>query len=158
MLALLRKHRDNLAELELQRSQYGASVPLEIINGIKAEQEEIERIEQRIADLAEIEEYIAANERKPDIVTPDSNGSALRSIETKIDNLRVDVHRIDTQQQLLRAQFDQQTQRMSEKFAELDKRLGTDPFLSIPRGWIAGGALVMLAVLFLLIVVTWRLF
>lgn len=49
----LRQYRKNLAHWEGQKAKYGLNVPLDILNGIDDAQENIERIEARLAELNE---------------------------------------------------------------------------------------------------------
>lgn len=53
LLQQLRIQRANLGELELQRAQFGARVPLDLVNDIRRVEEEIARLEQRLAALPE---------------------------------------------------------------------------------------------------------
>ena len=48
---LLIKHHANLRELEQQKARYGIDVPLHLINSVKREETEIERISQELENL-----------------------------------------------------------------------------------------------------------
>jgi predicted DNA-binding transcriptional regulator len=50
--ALLRKQRGALRELEWQKAQFGLRVPLDLINDINRVHVEIEKLEERLADIA----------------------------------------------------------------------------------------------------------
>lgn len=50
---LLSQHQENLRELELQKALYGVDVPLHLINAIKHEEAEIERIKGELGNLGE---------------------------------------------------------------------------------------------------------
>ncbi|MFZ1708534.1 MAG: hypothetical protein WAW20_08035, partial [Anaerolineae bacterium] len=45
--------RSNLAELEMQRIQYGIQVPLSLINGINQTKRDIARLEDQLSNLAD---------------------------------------------------------------------------------------------------------
>lgn len=51
---LLEQHRENLAVLETQRAQHGIDPPLDLVNGIKREKIEIQRLEELLASLEQV--------------------------------------------------------------------------------------------------------
>lgn len=154
LLALLRKHKNNLAQLELQRANFGISVPLDVINSLEYEKTEIERLESELASLEQITEARTENNEGDDMPLTDNQ---VESIERRFDKLRDDLHALDTRQQIMITELSQVNKRL-EIIESRITGMSNDPFLVIPRSWLIIGALAMVTVLVLLIIVNWRMF
>lgn len=104
LLEELQRRRNNLAQLELQKSQHGIAVPLSIINGIELEKAEIHKIEQILALEKDDSKWIGFDDSEPGIAAKDMADSWLvdqmNRIMDKLDQLSTRVSGVEAAQRV----------------------------------------------------------
>lgn len=154
----LRQHRANLAELRLQAARHGTDVPLALINQMRHEQQEIERIEQELAAEDDIETNMAAAARPQvgDDMTEArlaNNEQTLQRMDQKIDKMSDLMRTLDTRLTAVEVRFEEMKREMHEVRTELQQmRSGA----GLPRHYVMATAVMMVLALALLMLLTWR--
>lgn len=153
LLDELQQHRENLQALELRRARYGLDAPLELLNAIRYEESEIERIEQELADCPHptplpggegTREGEAVRRRMMEARFA-SMETTLRSMENKIDSVQGQIHGLDTRMIRLESRLEHIERQMAQQV--------TAPVSRQVLGMFGAAVMVMLI---LMIVITWQ--
>jgi len=152
----LRTHRANLHDLEEKKAELGSSTPPAINRQIENERASIDRLEQTLASLDVQSTMIIEGDNNPRqrAYLMDQMDRLLK-LEAKLDQIKQDLNAMATQLALQQ----QQIERMREDMRELQvqvSRVNNEPMLN--PFIIVGGTLFLLAILILLILITWRVF